>query len=230
MSIIRTSHDKNRPYVILNKQALEDPDLSWEAKGLWAYLMSRPDDWTVSVEHLCKIYKMRGGGRDSIYKILNELIKHGYCTRVQEQGVNGKFEKYEYIISELKNKVPLPDLPLPDLPLPVNPTLLSNESIPSKEKKYIQIDKKLKIKFGDYFECTQEDHEKLIELHGESLVKEIIEDINNYCANSRPKGYTNSIAAFNTFVKRQKKQSSGTKKPGRNVIGGSDNEEYNHVF
>lgn len=106
MSIVRVDHNKNNPYVILNKKALEDPSLSWSAKGLWAYLMSRPDDWTVSVSHLSKIYDERGGGEKAIYAFLNELIEKGYCTRKQLKKEHGEFSKVEYIITEFKNKVP----------------------------------------------------------------------------------------------------------------------------
>ncbi len=107
MSIIRTEHNKNNPYVILNKSALEDKNLSWAAKGLWSYLMSRPDHWKVSVAHLSTIYdEKRGGGEKAIYSLLNELIEKGYCERKQERQEAGQFAKYEYIITELKNKVP----------------------------------------------------------------------------------------------------------------------------
>jgi len=83
MSIIRISHDKNNPYVMLNKNPLEDNSLSWAAKGLWAYLMSRPDNWNVSVSHLSTIYHGKGGGEKAIYSLLNELIEAGYCERNQ---------------------------------------------------------------------------------------------------------------------------------------------------
>ncbi len=106
MSIIRISHDKTNPYVMLNKKALEDPDLSWGAKGLWSYLMSRPDNWQVSVSHLCKIYTGRGGRKDAIYSLLNELIESGYCETSQLHAKNGKFEKREYNILEIKKCLP----------------------------------------------------------------------------------------------------------------------------
>jgi len=106
VSILRIEHNKNNPYVILNKKALEDGKLSWAAKGLWAYLMSRPDDWNVSVVHLSKIYEEKGGGEKAIYTLLNELIECGYCERKQPQSDKGKFEKTEYIISEFKKCLP----------------------------------------------------------------------------------------------------------------------------
>lgn len=118
MSIIRTQHNKENPYVILNKSTLEDPNLSWPSKGLWAYLMSKPDNWQVSVSHLSTIYNERGGGKEAIYNYLNELIEQGYCKRQRLRDKQGRVGEVEYIISEFKNKVPqtgLPDVDLPDV-------------------------------------------------------------------------------------------------------------------
>src|SRR5258708_36034281 len=104
MSIVRVSHSTN--YVILNKNPLEDKSLSWGAKGLWAYLMSRPDNWNVSVAHLSKIYDGHGGGEDAIYTILNELKEIGYCQMIRHRDEKGRLGHAEYTITEFKNKVP----------------------------------------------------------------------------------------------------------------------------
>lgn len=106
MSILRIEHNKENPYVILNKRILEDCDLSWTAKGLWSYLMSRPDNWNVSVSHLKTIFKGKGGGEKAIYSILNELIKAGYCVRNTFRHPNGLYAKMEYVITEFKNFLP----------------------------------------------------------------------------------------------------------------------------
>lgn len=105
MSIIRTEHNKENPYVMLNKRVLEDPNLSWAAKGLWSYLMSRPDDWIVSVAHLSTIYNEKGGGEKAIYSLLRELEKFGYCHKQQIRVEKGQFAKYEYVITEMIKKI-----------------------------------------------------------------------------------------------------------------------------
>jgi hypothetical protein len=135
MSSVRTKHDKNNPYVTLNKGALEDKNLSWAAKGLWAYLLSRPDNWHVSVSHLCKIYDDRGGGEKSIYAYLKELITHGYCERVQEKLPNGTWGQYEYVVHELKECLPNSLQGDAVQRVAVNLPLLSNDCLPSNEKK-----------------------------------------------------------------------------------------------
>ncbi len=111
MSIVRTSHNKENPYVMLNKTALEEVDLSWDAKGLWAYLISRPDDWKVSVAHLAKTFcpGEKGHGEKAIYRILKELIDAGYCLYEQGRKEKGFFSKADYVVLEhkkLKEKVP----------------------------------------------------------------------------------------------------------------------------
>ena len=106
MSIVRISHNKENPYVMLNKAALEDKELSWAGKGLWAYLMSKPDHWNISVPHLSTIYEKKGGGERAIYALINELIEAGYCSRKQALTEKGQFSPIEYVITELKNKVP----------------------------------------------------------------------------------------------------------------------------
>lgn len=118
MSIVRVCHNKNNPYVMLCKSVLEDKELSWGAKGLWAYLMSRPDDWKVSVAHLSTIYDGYGGGEDAIYKLLKEMIKVGYCERIQSN--DGAFGQVDYEISEFKKSLPHRDVPDPDVPRPDN--------------------------------------------------------------------------------------------------------------
>ncbi len=106
MAIVRIQHNKENPYVTLNKKALEDRHLSWGARGLWSYLMSRPDDWTISVSHLKTLYSGKGGGEKAIYSLLNQLIEEGYCTRIVVKNEKGLFGKPEYIITEFKKKVP----------------------------------------------------------------------------------------------------------------------------
>lgn len=106
MAIVRVFHNKQNPYVMLSKAALNDEKLSWAAKGLWAYLMARPDNWQVSVSHLKTVYEQKGGGEKAIYALLNELIQQGYCERFQGKNELGQFERYDYVILEFKKCLP----------------------------------------------------------------------------------------------------------------------------
>ncbi|GAA0071705.1 DnaD domain protein [Clostridium sardiniense] len=78
MATIRINKDKKNPYVMLNKTALNDEKLSWKAKGIFAYLMSKPDDWVCKIEDLKKHAK---DGADSVKAGLRELREHGYMIK-----------------------------------------------------------------------------------------------------------------------------------------------------
>lgn len=101
MSIIRVIHNRENPYVQLNKQALWNENLSLKATGLWARCMSRPDNWRFVVEEIVSKCKE---GRKAIDSAIDELIEHRYAIRLKcwEKDQNGKFidKKYEYIFFE----------------------------------------------------------------------------------------------------------------------------------
>lgn len=127
MSIVRTIHNRENPFVQLNKKALWDQNLSLEAVGLWARLLSRPDNWEVRVSELCKSC---GCGRDKIRSILNELITNGYAFRVQPR-TKGKFADYDTYVfefkmtkEEIKEMFTETDFPAPVSSAPINTTLL----------------------------------------------------------------------------------------------------------
>lgn len=101
MSIIRSEHNKQNPYVMMNKHALEDSAISLQAKGLWAYLISRPTDWRISVIHLAKTHNV---SKNRIYSILSELIMVGYCKKEQKKSGN-KYLPVEYVIFETKKEI-----------------------------------------------------------------------------------------------------------------------------
>lgn len=98
MSIVRTHHDKENPYVMLNKASLWDSGLSLEAVGLWGRLMSRPDNWEVRASELAKSCKIN---IKKIWKLLGELINAGYAYRFQSRKPRG-FGKFEYYVFESK--------------------------------------------------------------------------------------------------------------------------------
>lgn len=131
MSIVHVNKQKN--FSIISNIPLNDSTLSLKAKGLWAYLMSKPDSWKVSVSHLVKTCK---DGRDSIYSCLKELKIAGYVELIENRE-NGKFLSYDYIVNEepqrkVKNDIadlPFTAFPLAEKPLTEKPTLLNTDRI-----------------------------------------------------------------------------------------------------
>lgn len=134
MSVFRVKHQ--RDYVVIHKGALENPNLSFKAKGLWAYCMSRPDDWHFHISHLKTVSKE---GEDAIYSAVKELISEGYCHRMQpnkgkgEGNGRGCFQSMDYFIYETQqpvnsNNLSQTDFPDAVNPPPSNPALLSIDS------------------------------------------------------------------------------------------------------
>jgi hypothetical protein len=137
-TIIRTNKREN-PYVMIDKCGLNDERLSWKAKGLLAYLLSKPDDWQIYESDLIKRAK---DGRDAVRTALRELEKYGYMSRRQMRSEGGSFGQMEYVIYERPiteeldtddgkpvdgEKVPLTENPSTGNPLTENPLLLSND-------------------------------------------------------------------------------------------------------
>ena len=75
MPIIKIArHDHG--YVIIQNKALEDTRLSWKARGLLAYLLTRPKNWEVNSEQLASISPC---GPTAVRAGLRELEKAGYA-------------------------------------------------------------------------------------------------------------------------------------------------------
>lgn len=100
MPVIRTKHNRENPFVQLNKEALWDKNLSLKAIGLWARCMSRPDDWEFCLTELEKSCKEK---ETALYSAIKELIDQRYLLKYQtHNSENGKFDKVTYLIFEFK--------------------------------------------------------------------------------------------------------------------------------
>lgn len=70
--------EKNKNYVVMNRTALNDERLTWKAKGIIAYMLSLPDDWTFYIEEIVKHAK---DGEAAFRSGLKELKDYGYVKR-----------------------------------------------------------------------------------------------------------------------------------------------------
>lgn len=84
-------------YYQAHKNTVDNPGLSWAAKGMLAYLLSKPPDWTVVVQDLINSSK---NGRSSTYTIIKELIAAGHIIRVQLRDSNGSMDGVSYTVYE----------------------------------------------------------------------------------------------------------------------------------
>ena len=130
MGILRKVKNKENPYVVMNKEFLDNKVLSFKAKGILSHLLSKPDDWQVYVSQLIKTSK---DGRDSVYSGIKELIDEGYVIRKPKR-IKGKMDGYDYDVYETPHKqkqhieIPFTENPHTGIPHTENQQLLSKDS------------------------------------------------------------------------------------------------------
>lgn len=108
--IYRAEHSKENPYFQMLRAAAQNRELTFEARGVLAYILSKPDDWKVQpsdLEQQCK--------KSVVYRVLAELIKHGYIDRVQERNDKKQIIAWHYLVHEYplpkKQEVALQEVP-----------------------------------------------------------------------------------------------------------------------
>lgn len=133
--IIRTRKDKDHPYFLANRTPYNDERLSWEARGVMAYLMSKPDHWEVKAWDL----EQKGpAGKSKIYRILQEMENAGYLERKRKHKPDGTFT-WESIVYETPRTPtntetsPSPDLPDMVKPYMDEPDMANRESLVSSD-------------------------------------------------------------------------------------------------
>lgn len=93
--IYRAKRDHDNPYFQYRRATAQDRNLTFEARGMLAYLLSQPDHWKVQpkdLEQQCK--------KSVVYRVLNELIRCGYIERTQERDAQKKIVAWNYVVHE----------------------------------------------------------------------------------------------------------------------------------
>jgi hypothetical protein len=116
------------PFARVPKSALDNPRLSFKAKGVLAYLLGKPVGWKVRIKDLMN---RSTDGRDAVRSGLNELRNEGYA-KYEQIRCDGIFREGLWRISDIPLFLPQTGFPAPDKPLPENP-LLSKNKVSKKE-------------------------------------------------------------------------------------------------
>lgn len=128
MGIIRVAKVKN--YSVISNTLLTDKQLSWGARGLAAYMLSKPDGWHFRTAHL--IGESKDCGRDKLRNYLKELEDLRYLSRKTIRKIDGTFD-YELVLSEEPATVsPAPDFPAPAKAAPI----VNTDSVNTDLSKY----------------------------------------------------------------------------------------------
>lgn len=90
------------PFVQINNAIFEDARMSWRAKGLLGYLLSRPDDWMIVLGDL---EKRSTDAKHAIKGAMKELELLGYARRKKRRGEDGKMAGENWFVFEK----PIPD-------------------------------------------------------------------------------------------------------------------------
>lgn len=139
-------------FTILPNDALNDRSLSFEARGILGYLLSKPESWIV---HTKDLQNEGSIGRDKVLRILKELEKAGYLVRERQRRTDGRLGHIDYVVFDRPNMqietddqaqddasphtenpvvAPQPEKPAPVKPAPVNPDVYKGLN-PTKDEK-----------------------------------------------------------------------------------------------
>lgn len=100
MAIVKIIKREN-PYIQIDKTGINDNRLSWGASGLLTYLIGRPEDWNISLNHLATVKDK--DKKDKTRGYLNELREFG-CCHYFEVRKSGKIIENFYLVFEVPTK------------------------------------------------------------------------------------------------------------------------------
>ena len=97
MTIVRREH--RAQFTIVPNAIFLDDRLSIEAKGVLGYLLSRPHNWQVRLDHVGRTLRI---GRKKLQRIFRELIGAGYVTREQPRTADAhRFREIDYVVRDV---------------------------------------------------------------------------------------------------------------------------------
>lgn len=125
MNIIKRIKNKTKNFTVVSNEIFQRSDVSARAKGIYAYIMTLPDDWDL---YKSELYKHFSEGRDAIDKAFKELETLGYIMMEKTKDNKGRFVGWDYrIIESTQNPDPL-ETRLSENPTSENPQLLNTNN------------------------------------------------------------------------------------------------------
>ena len=81
--------DIAKNYVKIPNDLVDDPTISWKAKGLFCHMASKPDTWNFTVRSLASQFP---DGKSAIFAALDELKERGWITFTKRANGQGKYK------------------------------------------------------------------------------------------------------------------------------------------
>lgn len=129
-------------FAVVPLSLLDNKEISFKAKGIYAFIQSKPDEWDFSIKNIAFQCKE---GVESIASALRELEKYGYLKREKSQDDLGHWD-IDYILYD----TPFTEIPVTENPMQGNPASgkplnnsnkdLSKKEISNKEEEYCSFD------------------------------------------------------------------------------------------
>lgn len=144
-STIATIHNVrlDSHFTITPNSSAQDPNLSWSAKGLLWYILTRPSDWSIHIWQLAQIYEgsKRGNKTDAIKEVIKELRNNGYIKYTKSRNSMGQWvHRYDvYPMPQKDFKIIIPERDNPPLAGPpvAKPSIIQSTELPNTELKVV---------------------------------------------------------------------------------------------
>ena len=125
---VRAKLAKDFPFTQVSNECLDNLNLSWRAKGLYSFLLSKAtiEGWRFSKSRLIKQAKE---GRDALTVAIDELRKAGYLEMVPRREEGGTFSGYDWIlhfVSQITEKPECGKTGVREIRAPVNQYSINN--------------------------------------------------------------------------------------------------------
>lgn len=148
-TIFRTIHDKDKPYLVSNKEAIHELEkTNLLALGLYISLTNSPDDWQINVNELSKRCKT---SKYKIYKAIKILKSLGYLYHHRVRSGKNWTSAFYLVFETKKSSADIKEiLRMIDLPFLQNRNVenrndvLSNDSYQVKKERKKEEEKKRK--------------------------------------------------------------------------------------
>ena len=100
MAIIRAKRDRN--FTVIDNCVFADKQLSFAAIGLLCYLLSKPDNWAVSAQHLTTVTEdtAKESGINAVHSLLKELREKGFV--VMKKRKTGEADYFVFDVPQTK--------------------------------------------------------------------------------------------------------------------------------